>query len=140
MNRYQIFNLNKNTPKVNGAIEPIRIIEMGADEASDLILNGNKLPQHVHVTGDLWLNRLTSAAGLVLPQSLTGNLCLDGLTDIDGLSIPEHIISTRALVGELVEALKLCEVISQGNNCWPGIENIVKKSVSKATSQLKERI
>ena len=49
---------------------------------------GLVLPQSVG--GTLYLGGLTSAEGLVLPQSASGDLCLEGLTTADGLMLPEN--------------------------------------------------
>ena len=40
---------------------------------------------------DLYLYGLTSADGLVLPQSVVGNLFLDNLTSADGLVLPQNV-------------------------------------------------
>jgi len=61
------------------------------DEISDNekdVLNGKKI---VYFYGDLYLNELKNAAGLILPQSIGGHLYLDGLTNADGLVLPQSI-------------------------------------------------
>jgi DNA repair exonuclease SbcCD ATPase subunit len=47
------------------------------------------LPQSVG--GDLYLNSLTSAEGLILPQSVGGYLNLNSLTSAEGLNLPESV-------------------------------------------------
>ena len=51
----------------------------------------NQEAQQAEVLGDLWLNRLTSAEGLTLPNSIRGNLHLSGLTSAEGLTLPSSI-------------------------------------------------
>ena len=51
--------------------------------------DGLVLPQSVG--GNLFLNNLTSAEGLVLPQSVGGNLNLRSLTSANGLVLPQNI-------------------------------------------------
>ena len=51
--------------------------------------DGLVLPQSVG--GNLFLDNLTSAKGLVLPQSVGDNLFLDNLTSAEGLVLPQYI-------------------------------------------------
>ena len=51
--------------------------------------DGLVLPQSV--VGNLFLDNLTSAEGLILPQSIVGNLFLDNLTSADGLVLPQNV-------------------------------------------------
>ena len=51
--------------------------------------DGLVLPQSVG--GNLFLDNLTSAEGLVLPQSVGGNLFLDNLTSAEGLVLPQSV-------------------------------------------------
>jgi len=62
--------------------------------------------------GDLYLDSLTSAEGLTLPESIGGNLDLDGLTSAEGLTLPESIggyLNLRSLTS--AEGLTLPESI-----------------------------
>ena len=51
--------------------------------------DGLVLPQSVG--GNLYLSKLTGADGLILPQSVGGNLFLDNLTSAEGLVLPQYI-------------------------------------------------
>ena len=69
------------------------------DEISDNekdVLNGKKI---VYFYGDLYLNELKNAAGLILPQSIGGHLYLDGLTNADELVLPQSIGWSLSLSG-----------------------------------------
>ena len=57
--------------------------------------DGLVLPQSV--VGNLFLDNLTSAEGLVLPQSIGGDLYLNGLTSAKGLILPQSIVGNLFL-------------------------------------------
>ena len=58
---------------------------------------GLKLPESIG--GGLYLSGLTSAEGLKLPESIGGGLDLDGLTGAEGLKLPESIGGSLYLNG-----------------------------------------
>ena len=49
--------------------------------------------------GDLYLNRLTSAEGLTLPESVGGDLYLNSLTSAEGLTLPASVGGDLSLSG-----------------------------------------
>jgi len=67
------------------------VLDCSEDEISNNkndVLNGKKI---VYFYGDLYLNELKSADGLVLPQSIGGSLYLRNLTSADGLVLPQRV-------------------------------------------------
>ena len=74
-----------------------KIFNCTKDEISDDkndVLSGKKL---VYFYGDLELEELTTAEGLVLPEKIGGYLDLDGLTSAEGLVLPKEIGGTLYL-------------------------------------------
>ena len=71
--------------------------------------------------GDLYLDGLTSAEGLKLPDKIGGWLDLSGLTSVEGLNLPTEIKGTLVLSGlTSAEDLKLPDEIS-GNLLLSGL-------------------
>jgi len=67
--------------------------------------------------GDLDLNSLTSAEGLILPKTISGNLNLNGLTSAKGLTLPKTIGGNLDLSSlTSAEGLILPKTISGGLN------------------------
>ena len=58
------------------------------------------MPQNIR--GDLLLNGLTTAEGLILPQTMGGSLYLNGLTTAEGLVLPEPLTYNIRLNGGLL--------------------------------------
>ncbi len=83
---------------------PVDKISASTDEA----LSGNI----VYHYGDLNLDSLTSAEGLILPQSINGNLYLNGLQSAEGLILPQSINGNLNLNGlQSAEGLTLPQSI-----------------------------
>ena len=78
---------------------------------------GLVLPQSIN--GYLYLGGLTSVKGLVLPQSIRGDLCLGGLTSAKGLVLPQSIRGSLYL-GGLTSAKGLVLPQSIGGSLYLG--------------------
>jgi len=79
----------------------------GLTSATDL-----NLPDEIR--GNLSLNRLTSITGLTLPNRIGGGLYLDGLTSATGLNLPDEIRGDLSLDGlTSAEGLKLPNLIGE---------------------------
>ena len=95
----RIFNCDKSQIALkDNEITDNTIYYIGSLDLSDLTsADGMVLPQSIG--GYLDLDGLTSAEGLVLPQSIGGDLRLDGLTSAEGLVLPQSIGESLDLRG-----------------------------------------
>ena len=116
----KVFNCNEDEISI-GNITERNIYELEGKKVliGTLYLNsltsaeGLTLPQSIG--GDLDLRGLTSAEGLTLPQSIRGYLDLSGLTSAEGLTLPQSIRGYLYLSGlTSAEGLTLPQSIGEG--------------------------
>jgi len=109
---------HKDGPRIEELLE-------GRDKRSDLSLFIGRSPEEISLTqeealsggikyhyGNLILNGLSSAEGLVLPKNIGGDLFLNSLSRAEGLNLPEHMEGNLILNGlSSAEGLNLPERI-----------------------------
>jgi hypothetical protein len=87
------------------------------DRIRRLSVEYNQDKQQAEVIGNLYLNSLTSAEDLVLPQSIGGSLNLGSLTSAEGLELPQSI-GVDLYLGSLTSAEDLVLPQSIGRDIY----------------------